>query len=37
MRPTYAYPGVDTEAVLRESGFADDEIAALADKGTVAW
>ncbi len=37
VRPTYAYPGVDTEAVLRESGFADDEIAALADKGTVAW
>ena len=37
VRPTYAYPGVDTEAVLRENGFADDEIAALADKGTVAW
>lgn len=37
VRPTYAYPGVDTEAVLRENGFADDEIAALADQGTVAW
>ena len=37
VRPTYAYPGVDTEAVLREGGFADDEIAALADRGTVAW
>ena len=37
VRPTYAYPGVDTEAVLRENGFADDEIAALADNGTVAW
>jgi alpha-methylacyl-CoA racemase len=37
VRPTYAYPGVDTEAVLRENGFADAEIAALADKGTVAW
>jgi len=37
VRPTYAYPGVDTEAVLRENGFADDEIAALADHGTIAW
>ena len=37
VRPTYAYPGVDTEAVLRENGFADAEIADLADKGTVAW
>jgi alpha-methylacyl-CoA racemase len=37
VRPTYAYPGVDTEAVLRENGFAAAEIAALADKGTVAW
>jgi alpha-methylacyl-CoA racemase len=37
VRPTYAYPGVDTEAVLRENGFADDEIAALADTGTIAW
>jgi alpha-methylacyl-CoA racemase len=37
VRPTYAYPGVDTAAVLRENGFADDEIATLADKGTVAW
>jgi alpha-methylacyl-CoA racemase len=37
VRPTYAYPGVDTESVLRENGFADDEIAALADHGTIAW
>jgi alpha-methylacyl-CoA racemase len=37
VRPTYAYPGVDTEAVLRESGFTDAEIGALADAGTVAW
>jgi alpha-methylacyl-CoA racemase len=37
VRPTYAYPGVDTESVLRENGFGDDEIAALADHGTIAW
>lgn len=37
VRPTYAYPGVDTPAVLRENGFDEAEIAALADKGTVAW
>ena len=35
--PHLRLPGVDTEAVLRENGFADDEIAALADTGTVAW
>jgi len=37
VRPTYAYPGVDTEAVLKEFGFGADEIAKLADGGTVAW
>jgi alpha-methylacyl-CoA racemase len=37
VRPTYAYPGVDTEAVLKEFGFDADEVAALADSGTVAW
>jgi alpha-methylacyl-CoA racemase len=37
VRPTYAYPGVDTEAVLRENGFDDTEIATLSDAGTVAW
>ena len=37
VRPTYAYPGVDTEAVLKEFGFDADEIAELADAGTVAW
>jgi alpha-methylacyl-CoA racemase len=37
VRPTYAYPGVDTRAVLGELGFSDDEIAGLADRGTVAW
>ena len=37
VRPTYAYPGVDTPVVLAEFGFSDAEIAALADAGTVAW
>ena len=37
VRPTYAYPGVDTEAVLRENGFDAAEIESLAEKGTVAW
>jgi len=37
VRPTYAYPGVDTRTVLSEAGFGDDEIAGLADAGTVAW
>ncbi len=36
-RATYAYPGVDTQAVLADMGFGADEIAALADAGTVAW
>jgi alpha-methylacyl-CoA racemase len=36
-RPTYAYPGVDTEAVLGEHGFDADEIARLAKAGTIAW
>jgi len=37
LRPTYAYPGVDTETVLTEFGFDAAEIARLADAGTVAW
>ncbi len=37
VRPTYAYPGVDTAAVLGEAGFATEEITALNEAGTVAW
>ncbi len=37
VRPTYAYPGVDTPVVLAEFGFGADEIATLAEAGTVAW
>ena len=37
VRPTYAYPGVDTAAVLGEAGFGTEEIAALNEAGTVAW
>jgi alpha-methylacyl-CoA racemase len=37
VRPTYAYPGVDTRAVLAEIGVADDEIDVLAAAGVVAW
>jgi alpha-methylacyl-CoA racemase len=37
VRPTYAYPGVDTEAVLQELGFGADEVAALHDAGAIAW
>lgn len=37
IRPTYAYPGVDTPVVLREFGFSDTEIESLAERGVVAW
>ena len=37
LRPTYAYPGVDTEAVLAEHGFGEAEVRDLAARGTVAW
>lgn len=37
VRPTYAYPGCDTESVLREFGFGDDEVATLAGAGVIAW
>jgi alpha-methylacyl-CoA racemase len=37
VRPTYAYPGVDTESVLAEFGFGADEIAQLHDSGVIAW
>ncbi|CAB4610056.1 unannotated protein [freshwater metagenome] len=37
VRPTYAYPGVDTESVLAEFGFGADEIAGLHDAGVIAW
>jgi alpha-methylacyl-CoA racemase len=37
VRPTYAYPGVDTESVLAEFGFDADEIAGLHDSGVIAW
>ena len=34
---TYAYPGVDTEAVLTEFGFDEVEIGRLRAGGTIAW
>jgi alpha-methylacyl-CoA racemase len=34
---TYAYPGVDTEAVLGEFGFDADEIDRLHTDGVIAW
>jgi len=34
---TYAYPGVDTIAVLTEFGFVADEIDGLHGSGTIAW
>ena len=37
VRPTYAYPGVDTREVLGEMGFGDAEIESLAADGVVAW
>jgi alpha-methylacyl-CoA racemase len=37
LRPTYAYPGCDTESVLAEFGVADDAISALAASGVIAW
>lgn len=37
VRPTYAYPGCDTESVLTEFGIAGDRIASLAAEGTIAW
>ena len=37
VRSTYAYPGVDTPAVLAEFGLGEDEIAALAEGGVVRW
>jgi alpha-methylacyl-CoA racemase len=37
LRPTYAYPGCDTESVLAEFGVADDTVSALAASGVIAW
>lgn len=37
VRPTYAYPGCDTETVLDEFGVSAEEIARLASEGVVAW
>jgi alpha-methylacyl-CoA racemase len=37
LRPTYAYPGCDTESVLAEFGVGDDTISALAASGVIAW
>jgi alpha-methylacyl-CoA racemase len=37
LRPTYAYPGCDTESVLAEFGVADETISALAASGVIAW
>jgi alpha-methylacyl-CoA racemase len=37
LRPTYAYPGCDTESVLAEFGVAGDAISALAASGVIAW
>ncbi len=34
---TYAYPGVDTIAVLTEFGFVADEIDGLHESGSIAW
>ena len=35
-RPSPAHPGADTESVLREHGFGDDEVAALRAAGAIA-
>jgi alpha-methylacyl-CoA racemase len=37
LRPTYAYPGCDTERVLSDFGLSSDEINALADDNVIAW
>ena len=37
LRPTYAYPGCDTESVLAEFGVADETISTLAASGVIAW
>jgi alpha-methylacyl-CoA racemase len=35
-RPSYAYPGADTDAVLTELGFDDAEVAKLRESGAIA-
>lgn len=37
LRPTYAYPGCDTETVLGEFGVDAAEISSLAEAGVVRW
>jgi len=37
LRPTYAFPGCDTEAVLGEFGLSNEEIDRLAANNVITW
>jgi crotonobetainyl-CoA:carnitine CoA-transferase CaiB-like acyl-CoA transferase len=37
LRPTYAYPGCDTESVLAEFGLTADDITNLESSGVIRW